>query len=382
MPLNTNHVLIFSAIFPYVESTYQVLSHDRIADNNKYHTEKILKKRNIPYFHFPRYIKRNENDRIFQKLVSFFRMKAIIKEVLEEISPEIIVLAVDNDPISNLFLRLSKKKNIKAIIVQEGSARPDAVIQIKGLHQYVLEVLRLCGIQLSYILHGKSKLFDKYLVAGFSSKKVLIKRGVPENKVEVTGQPKYDPFMKVAADYRSIGKDSNILLFAAGFSIVAGKNNINFLKELLYASKQLGIHLIVKLHPRSSETPEYIKNLLKDVDWSHCEVIKEGDETIDLLKKVYGLITVASTVITEALIMDREGILVDYLAGEQKLPYSGYDAIRHINTMEDVYSVIENSIKNSKPFENKKALLGHNLYKLDGRSAERVAFFIDDLCES
>jgi len=51
-----------------------------------------------------------------------------------------------------------------------------------------------------------------------------------------------------------------------------------------------------------------------------------------------------------------------------------------IEREEDTYSVLRNSMTSKKSFEYKKALFEHNLYKLDGKSSERVAGVIKRIC--
>ena len=60
--------------------------------------------------------------------------------------------------------------------------------------------------------------------------------------------------------------------------------------------------------------------------------MKEGDETFEILKRSDILITVSSTVILEALMMNKECVVVNYLAGESRLEYAKYDAIHSIES--------------------------------------------------
>ncbi len=334
IPLNTNHVLILYEIMKNIQSRSVMLCYDNIAGGKNYHTGSLLKEKEIPYITFEKKINRTEHGNFFEETINFFRIRRIVSALLEKIKPKVVVLAVDNDPISYAVLKAAKKRGIKSVIVQEGSARPDAKRKIRSLRMFVYEIIRLFGIRLSYILHGTSNLYDKYLVAGMSAKEAFISRGLEEKKFEVTGQPKYDNFITEAQDYRNKNLTGNTLLFAAGFYIVSDTRNIQFLKDLVKLTAIKNIKLTIKLHPRSTINVEDIKQKLIGDDIDHCTIIKCGDDTLDLLKKSYGLITVSSTVITEALILNREGIIINYLAGDMKLPFEGYDAVHHINQRE------------------------------------------------
>jgi UDP-N-acetylglucosamine 2-epimerase len=385
IPLNVNHAIIMNELLQYLKSPYIMVCHDRISANEKYRTEEILKSQNIHYTHFTQKIQRSERDSIFKECVSYFKIKKLINKLFDAHSPRVVVLGVDNELISVLFIKEAAKRNIKSVIIQEGSSRPDAVnVKMKTPRAYAEEMLRLVfGIHLGYKLHGTLNLFDKYFVAGQLTKETLIKRGVPSEKIVVTGQPKYDPFLKEAISNRNVEEENRTFLFAAGFHIIKDQANIEFLKTLIYSTADLGVRLIIKLHPRSSVFPEDIKKLFPHDSLEHYDILRESDTAVlGLLKQVYGVITVSSTVVTEALIMNREGIVVDYLAGDFQLPFKGYSAVHHINNVEDVAPVLEKSIQKKIPFENKKKLLKDNIYSLDGKSAKRAVEIIEGFCQS
>ena len=75
-----------------------------------------------------------------------------------------------------------------------------------------------------------------------------------------------------------------------------------------------------------------IYNILKVKNNSFLEIIKEGDETFEILKRSDVLITVSSTVILEALMMNKECVVANYLAGESCLDYDRYNAIYSIKS--------------------------------------------------
>ena len=136
------------------------------------------------------------------------------------------------------------------------------------------------------------------------------------------------------------------------------------------------MHLIIKLHPRGVQEPADIYNLL-DINREHSiEIIKEGDDTFELLKRADVLITVSSTIVLEALMMDKECVVGSYLAGESRLEYGKYDAIHSIESEEEIYDVMKKAILSKKSYENKHRLLEDELYRLDGKAGQRAASFI------
>ena len=294
VPLNTNHVLIMNNIIKHLQIPYEVLSHDKISSSAKYHTENMLKKLNVPFRHFAYTIDRNENENFSLQIYHFFCIKKIIEKTLTDINPNKIVLAVDNDPISYIILKFSRNRNIQSFILQEASARPDANVSYPGFKGILIKLFSFLGIRLGYILHGTSHLYTEYFVSGNAAKNVMIDRGIPEKKLRITGQPKYDDIMIKAASLRHSNLESKQLLFAAGLDSIDTEAKIQFVKRLVQLSRIYGLLLLIKLHPRSNETPDKYRSILNDFSLSNCCIVKEGDDTFSLLEQSYALITVAS----------------------------------------------------------------------------------------
>ena len=125
----------------------------------------------------------------------------------------------------------------------------------------------------------------------------------------IVGMPKYDAFIREMGEYQHKGEGSMAYVFAASTTVIRDESNIRFLKKLAESTQNLGRKLIVKLHPRSSEEPAAISKLIGSADPAHIEVVKQGDSTSELLKHAHALVTVSSTVVLDALLMDRECIV-------------------------------------------------------------------------
>ena len=145
------------------------------------------------------------------------------------------------------------------------------------------------------------------------------------------------------------------------------------------AANALNVRVVIKLHPRLPQEPADIYALVGLEECPSLGIVKEGDDTFELLKRSDALITVSSTVILEALMMNKECIIANYLAGEARLDYSEYDAVHCIEREEEIYNGIEKSLSSRKRFESKKRLLEDELYKLDGQSGLRAAKFIEGM---
>lgn len=378
VPLNTNHVGIFQNVVRSLRCEYEVLCHDRISEGRQYHTEGTLIHAGMPFRHFPEKVERVISDNFFVKLGDFFKIKRAITRVLQEIRPFLIIFAIDNDPIAQIMIQQAKKSGIKTLLIQEALIRPDEyVVRSKRLVDYFYGFLNRIGVFLRYSQYGSSNC-DKILVSGMRARDILVKRGVPENTIEVIGMPKYDRFIREADSYRQ-NDNSRIYLFAASTTVVKDEKNVRFLRSLIEAARKLGIYIIIKLHPRSSEQPLDIYRIINSEDPSIFEIIKVGDDTLELLQRAYALITISSTVVLDALLLDKECIVADYLAGESRLDYGKYDAVHTIEKEEQVLDRMKDSLFVKKSYQNKQRLLEDELYKLDGQAGMRAARIIESM---
>lgn len=376
-PLNTNHVYIFNNIVQYLSSEYLFISHDYISDSPAYHTSQLMEKLKLPFIHFSERVLRKPDDNFFNKFRLFFKLQKVIKFLLAEINPNLVVLCIDNDPIAQIFVKMAKRQSIKTILIQEALVRPfEYMDRPTYFSDYTYKILRFFGIFLNYIQYGTAGC-DKILVAGERAKSIYIKRGIPEEKCVIVGQPKFDTTVKKIQEVDVTPNRTGLYLYAASTKIIKKSEYVSFLKKLMNSIEQNGLMLIIKLHPRTAEDTEYIKRQLTINNFPSCRVIKEGDDTFELLKKADVLITISSTVILEALMLKKDCIVVDYLAGESKLNYGSYDAVYSIANENEIDQVIKKSINKRKSKENKLRLLLDELYKLDGCSGKRAADFLE-----
>lgn len=378
-PFNTNHVLIFNEIIKSLHSDYEVLCHDRISEAEEYHTENIVRTKKLRYKHVPRRIRRSPTDNLLLKLVNFFRMKKQIVRVLKETSPDLVVLAIDNDPIAQIAIHESKRQGIKTLLVPEGLIKPyDLLTRKTYLSDYFYKILRPLGIYLAYIKYGTGDC-DRILVSGKRALDILEKIGVPEDRMTIVGQQKYDTFLaKIKKDYLQT-KETGAYLYAASTRIFENEEEVQLVRKLTQSAKELGIHLIVKLHPRAPQEPEELYLLIGSDTRPFVEIMKEGYDTFEILKKVDVVITISSAIVWEGLMMNKECILASYLAGTRRLDYDSYDAIHTIEYEEEIHEVMKKSMLSKKRYENKKRLLEDEIYKLDGKAGYRTARFIESM---
>jgi uncharacterized UPF0146 family protein len=379
VPLNQNHVLIFNVIIKALNCKYEVLCHDKISEAEQYHTENLLKKLGANYRHFYEGIVVSPDDTIIKKIINCYKIKKQIVRLLNEIKPDIIILALDNDPIAQIFINESRKHSIKTMLVPEGLLKPYDFKERKTYYSdYFYNILRFLGIFVKYIGYGNGN-SDLYLVSGKNSYDILKNAGVPEKRMIIVGQQKYDSFIDRIKDYKAPVNNPKIYLYAASTRIFQNKPEVELIKKLIESVEKNDIHLIIKLHPRAAEEPKKLYDIVNNSNTSSFEIIKEGYETFDLLKRVDAVITISSAIVLEALLMDKEFIAASYLAGRRRFNYDSYDAIHVIENESDINNIIKNSVVNKKYHKNKKSLLEDEIYKLDGQAVQRTIKIIESM---
>jgi len=379
LPMNTNHVIIFESVIKELSIKYNFLCHDRLCDGSQYFTEKTLEQREMPFLHFDGRCTLPYNADLISRIKLCLKIKKIIKRTLKKIKPKVIVLGVDNDHVALMVIDYAKKNGIKTILLQDGLIRPQEYSN-KVFNLYpdaIYAFLKKIGIPIKSTVYGLGRC-NITLVNGNIANNILEKRGAKKGGLVIVGQPKYDFFLENLKKEPIEECKEKSLLFAATKELIKDNENIAFLKKLATQCLKERIYLIVKMHPRSKETPEDVLTTLSGIDMAMTKVIKEGDDTIEILKKCSGVITLYSTVIIEALMMDKEGIAVHYLAGTQNLcHYDKFDAIHSINDISDVVDIIKMVMKQKKSYKNKKELLESEIYKLDGKASKRVANVVE-----
>lgn len=379
IPLNTNHVLIFRSIIKSLVCNYEVLCHDRLCSAAECYTENALLRLAIPFKHFPRELRHAPQSGLVRQTITFFRQRSAIRKMLDDVKPTVIVLALDNDPISQIVIAESRRRGIKTVLIPEGLLRPGEFSGRKTfLSDYFYRLLNHLGVYLHYIDYG-SGACDKVLVSGKRAFETLQGIGVKREVMTIVGQQKYDGFFEKISGDGGVINETGVFLYAASLEIFGAAEELRLVKNIAFATRKLNVQLIIKLHPRTPNSSGDLYDLLEIHDTEMVEIVKEGYDTYEILKKVDAVITIASTIVLEALIMNKECIVINYLAGRLKLGYDGYDAIHSVDSAEQLYSVIERAKYYKTSEENKRRLLEDELYLLDGRAGERAARSIEEM---
>jgi uncharacterized UPF0146 family protein len=379
MPLNQNHVLIFKSILQHLKSDYLVLCHDRISEAAQYHTGALVQKNGLNHRHFPDPVSVTALDPINTRINNALKIRRQIQHLLNDIRPEMIVVCLDNDPTSQILISEAKRRKIKTLMVPEGLLKPhDFLARKTYLSDYIYRLLGRLGTPIRYIKYGSGGC-DYILVSGKRSYDILQQAGIRAEKMIIVGQQKYDGFLKKVRNLQRNHNNPKVFLYAASTRIFREKAEAVLVRKLADVTEKLGAQLIVKLHPRLSNSTDELLSLIGRNASEHMRIIKEGYETFDLLRTVDVVITISSAIVLEAMMMDLESVAASYLAGRRRFDYDAYDAIYSIENENEIERVMKDVFKTSKKYTNKKRLLEDEIHTLDGMAGKRTADIIEEL---
>jgi hypothetical protein len=207
----------------------------------------------------------------------------------------------------------------------------------------------------------------RFAAWGEGSARWLRARGVPAEKIVVTGPPRLDIIVNGARASRkqvarAAGADparrwvtlaTNPILFARNAALLATA------KEGVRAWDKSAL-LLVKPHP--SEDPALYRSVIGD-DPNVMLVPHGSVDLYDLLAQSDAVLTFHSSVGLEAMLLDRAVVSIEAFGEENPLPYARNGAAAPARTPEE----LAHALRDDQRFVH------DNLFAADGKSAERIA---------
>lgn len=221
-------------------------------------------------------------------------------------------------------------------------------------------------------------------VWGEGSARWLRDRGVPPEKIAVTGPPRLDeilrrPYPSRETVARALGLD------AAARWVVLATNPIPFERNAAQletarrgvAAWDPSARLLVKLHPSEDPAP-YRAAAAGDV---RVVVVPHGAvDLYDLLKVADAVLTYHSTVGLEAMMLERPVVSLEAFGEPNPLPYAREGAAAQARTPEELAAALSADVEPGANAPARRAartrFLHDNLAATDGKSTERVCDLI------
>jgi len=213
---------------------------------------------------------------------------------------------------------------------------------------------------------------NKIAVWGDIIKDYLIRvKAIPENKIIVTGSPKYDSFSRIEKNKKRkkimLVTIRPITMVGEGPRIELYEKYKNTLDKLILISNNIeNLEIIFKLHPQQNPSNQIIIDMIKKnnnkIKILQFNPIKELLSDCDLHVNIAPDNFDASTVILEAMIMGKPTLNIQLQKNEIEFEFMKAGAIKTINYDSDIKEVIfdlishhgtEELINNSQNFLNK-----------------------------
>lgn len=243
---------------------------------------------------------------LFFSSVRFFNIQNNFKNKLMNASPKIVVLPDELRAEARLYSNFCRKLNIPTLYI------PHAGVPIYK------DLIYLNDFYLS-------------AVPGKEEKKYLIKKGVPEQKIIVSGKPKHDFLLeekiKEIEEVKDIFSEKKYRFKEKNFTILYATSRVDtessmaYDREVLLALKELNLlgNLIIKIHP--SEYGHRHKWVLDELNITEPIIVKDYD-IIALAKASDLFVSRSSYTILEAMMVGTPVIVLDLVNVE--VIYSGY----------------------------------------------------------
>lgn len=301
-------------------------------------------------------------------------VNAICKSIINKERPKLVMVDHEKNYYGRALITEAKINNIPSVCF-EGET-------IYGNNTYLAQT------QIKGISNKKSPLWRpvpdiKFVWGSYSKEWHTKKYAFPEENVKVIGSPKYDYCKhlgkKEKEKYRKthdIGNKSTIIGFFTSISFPEER----FFIELLKTVKTIkNAKLVVKSHP-SLYIEKYwlIKRLLKK--YGIDGIITKTDNCGEIINASDLIITIASTIIYEAIMMKKKILFMSVTETDPQQPYIKENLISPVLNPADMDETIRAYLKNRSINKKKyEEFIKKYLYSDDGKSSERAIKQIENM---
>lgn len=275
--------------------------------------------------------------------------------IIDVEKPDIIITTGDRSDFVKIILSIGKKMDIPTLIVQHG------VVDDHPVYGPIYA--------------------DKMAVTGGAMKNVLIKRNVSPEQLVITGQPRYDIFLRITFSRektcRELGISENKKIIVLTTQPVSHEENASLLSVVTAAMKEFPeAELVIKLHP--DEKLRWYQRVMKS--FSFNAVIVKDIDIFELLNSCDVMITLYSTTALEAMILDKPVITINLMNIPDVMPYAESGAAIGVYRAEDLAHAIKRALydeETRKMLETgRKRFVYEQAYLIDGKASKRVADLI------
>ena len=319
--------------------------------------------------------------------LSFFLQKKLNRILIQRLDEYIMQILIAES--------IKSRSDIQGIVTLNLSGETEKVFS------YVQEKIPILYLQHGFanyiestshfdVLDDFHSIKNKIAVWGDIIKDYLIRvKGIPENKIIVSGSPKYDSFSRIEKNKKRkkimLVTIRPIAMHVEGPRIELYEKYKNTLDKLILISNSIeNLEIIFKLHPQQNPSNKIIRDMIEKnnrIKILQFNPIKELLSDCDLHVNIAADNFDASTVILEAMILGRPTLNIQLQKNEIEFEFMKAGAIKTINYDSDIKEAIfdlishhgtEELINNSQNFLNQ-------YLKNRGNAAKKLIDSIEDL---
>jgi len=256
-----------------------------------------------------------------------------------------------------------------------------------------------CGVQTYSVQRGDITSFpgwggpifsDFMTLNGPEVKKSMVSMGVPETKLAITGDPRFDPWInnksivfkdKITYDELNIPKKCKIVAVMTNPVTLNEKisHTEAYINGLLDVTKNnRDLYLVIKLHPSEKDKCFYEK-LRDNKEVGNVTIIRHYN-TPQLLNDAAVVVTTISTTGEEAIFLGKPLVVVNLTNEPDFMPYAGSDAALTVRRRGDLDCILMSALNDQKVRDllrvGRCEYVTKYMLSDDGCSSERCAKFI------
>ncbi len=229
------------------------------------------------------------------------------------------------------------KKNIKLLITLNDAQQLERAATILCKNRNI-QTLFLRNTDINIFKDGKrdwemfalNKIYsDKFAIYGKLTKKLCLEHKIDSEKLVMTGNPRYEELFR----RETKGDKNNILITLSGiastawttfYSISLVLKYEKMFRQVLKSLAKLDKKVTIKIHPNQDSIIN-VQKITNEI-LPNATILKNAN-TYDLISQSDVVITPPSSVITEALIMNKPVFLFKFLENDSGIPYEKYNAV-------------------------------------------------------
>lgn len=382
---NKDHIDLFFPIQRYMHDFKIVYVNLMCWGKRRYEIENCLYSQNIPYVTI---------NNLFNK----------IDLLLQSMKPDIIILGHDTNPPNQKIIQSAKKLDIPTLIIQDGiygdervlrqskKTLADKIVKIPGLlsdNQYsplekleiIVDDIKSMVVKRQFVGRGE---YSNIAVFGNATKELLEREGVDPRKIILTGSPKFDYLRShtptegyLTRQNLGVPPNKRIITLITQPLVESGiwsqRQREDYISRVWKTVKKFNdCQLIIKFRQGRENSRDY-----EDISkFSGIDAIICGDVALYKLISISEVVlTVYSTGGIEAIAAEKPLIIFDPFNTPGSSFYNSRN-ILFLNNDDDLYSTLDKIMSDHFFLENvirkQNIFLEENIFKNDGRSAERI----------